>query len=102
MLKEGTGFPKLLQPFPDFGFTNDLIFDEEKKADLENFWHVVSDFIFSENPRYERLKNFVNFQTDFFGNVSKEQRAEMQSIYVNKFKGTNSKTKDKDLDAIKT
>ena len=34
----------LLQPFPDFGFNNDLHFVE--KDEMSNFWHIISDFIF--------------------------------------------------------
>jgi hypothetical protein len=41
-LRDDFEMPKLLQPYPDFGFDNTLILkDEREKADLKNFWRVV-------------------------------------------------------------
>ena len=101
-MRDNVGFPRLLQPYPDFGFTNELLFDEEKSAEMKDFWKVMSDFIFSEEPKFERLKNFVNFQTEFFGNCSKEERSELQSIFVSRCRGAGQATKKEDLDAMKT
>jgi hypothetical protein len=49
----------LLQPFPDFGFNNDLHFVEQEE--VGNFWKILGDFIFKKKPKFERLKNFVAF-----------------------------------------
>jgi hypothetical protein len=43
---------------PDFGFNDGLIFDDS--ADEENVWNKFLD-CFSLVPKYERVKNYVEF-----------------------------------------
>ena len=62
MMKAYRPTPDILQPFPDFGFNNDLHFFDQ--GEIGNFWKIVSDFIFARRPKFERLKNFVGFRGD--------------------------------------
>jgi hypothetical protein len=54
--------PEILQPFPDFGFNNELHFVDQEE--VSHFWKLVSDFILAKKPKFERLKNFVHFNKE--------------------------------------